>query len=243
MMPERELLMLAGAAVAALLLIAFFCRSKRVYFIRHGRTLLNEQRIKQGAEGGLSESGKAQARIVGAALRDAHIGVICSSPYERAKETAELIRESVHAPIRYTPLLAERKNPSEVIGKPVDDPEVKKAMGATAYGFHDDEYRYADEENFVDLKARAKKCLAYLESRPASVVCAVTHHAFLHMLLSYMLVGERLTAAEFTKLSFFNPAENGGITVCEYSPLRRFTKGRGWEIWEYNATIPGAPAE
>ena len=34
---------------------------RRFYFIRHGETILNEQHIRQGEDGALSENGKSQA--------------------------------------------------------------------------------------------------------------------------------------------------------------------------------------
>lgn len=230
-----DVYLLAALGLVLIILLWLECRPKRVYFIRHGRTLLNEQGIKQGEDGGLANAGKEQARRVGAALIECGISLICTSPYTRARETATIVNEYLHKPIRVTPLLSERRNPSEVVGKPVDDVAVKRVMGLTAYGYHPDSYRYADEENFEDLKVRAKKCLGYLEGRSAKNICAVTHHAFLHMLLSYMTVGDALHADDYVKLSFFNPAENGGITVCTYEPVKRFTSSRGWSVEVYNA--------
>jgi broad specificity phosphatase PhoE len=213
----------------------------RFYFIRHGRTVLNDAKIKQGAEGGLSKAGKAQADKLGAAfanLNHEKIRLICSSPYERAKETAEIIGTHVHSPVHYTPLLAERRNPAEVIGKPVHDPDVERIAGLIEKGFHEDTYRYSDEENFIDLKKRARACLAYLARNGKHSTCVVTHHAFLQVLFSYLLYREKLDAVSYAKLAFFNPADNAGVTICEYDPwLSWFSPTRGWKILAYNQIV------
>jgi broad specificity phosphatase PhoE len=204
------------------------------YFVRHGRTLLNEQGIKQGADGALAEVGKAQARELGSQLLPTHIQHIYTSPYERARETAEIIRTTLHKGVTVTSLLAERRNASEVIGKSTEDKEVARIVSLTDLRFHDDDYRFSDEENFEELAKRARKCLRYLEAQPYTRTCIVTHHAILHMMLSAMLLGRQLTAVNYVKLSFFNPAANGGITVCVYHPWRAFFGGKGWEILSYN---------
>ncbi len=52
-------------AIVVVGLIMFLMRPRRFYFVRHGETIMNASHLKQGAEGGLSESGKRQAAIVG----------------------------------------------------------------------------------------------------------------------------------------------------------------------------------
>ncbi len=209
---------------------------KRFYFVRHGETILNTKRIKQSAEGDLSELGKHQAEIVGERLAPLGIQRILASPYERARETALIINKHLHVPIFYSPLLAERRNPSEIIGKNRDNPEVVRIIDHIDLAYHGDDYRFSDEENFIDLKKRAKKLLALLSRQGARETCVVTHHAFLKMLLSYMLHHERLHATDYVKLSFFNTSDNGGISVCDYHPWQFFSPTRGWEIVSYNET-------
>ena len=117
--------------------------------------------------------------------------------------------------MEYSPLLVERRNPSEIIGKDRDNPDVVRVIDQMDLAYHEDDYRFSDEENFIDLKKRAKECLSFLAREGARETCVITHHAFLKMLLSYMLYREKLHAADFVKLSFFNTSDNGGISVCE----------------------------
>ncbi len=229
-----------GLAILAILvvwLIVLRMRPKRFYLVRHGETLLNVAHRKQGPEGGLSEKGKEQAERVGTALAPFGIERILASPYERARETAEIIRTHVHASIRYSPLLAERRNPSDVLGKSTHDPEVMHIIDEMDLAYHADDYRHRDEENFLDLARRAQKCLRYLAHNGTRHTCVVTHHAFLKMLLAYMQYRRALHSADYVKLSFFNTSDNGGISIVEYHPWHFWNKKRGWEVVSFNETV------
>lgn len=224
-------LFIIGLALIGLLLLG---RTRRFYFIRHGETELNQQHIRQGPDGSLSENGKRQAEKVGLYLKQFPIESIISSTYLRAKETAFILKRYVHAYINFSPLLVERKNPSEIIGKSTFDPEAVKIIDQIELAYHEDDYRYSDEENFMDLKRRARKCLALLARQGAPHTVVVTHHVFLKMLLAYMLYREGLHASDFTKLSFFNVSDNAGITICEFSPLHFFSRTKGWNVIAFN---------
>jgi broad specificity phosphatase PhoE len=232
--PALLTLSILGGGLLGMGLILLLMRPRRFYFVRHGETVLNAEHLKQGEEGGLSESGKQQAQKVGRYLARFGIGRIISSTYPRARETALIINETLRVPITYSPLFVERRNPKEIIGKNRDLPEVVRIVDQIELAYHDDDYRYADEENFSDLKKRAKKCLALLALQSRSTTCIVTHHVFLKMCVEYLLYRERLHAKDFTKLSFFNVSDNAGITVCEFHPWRMFSKTRGWEVVSYN---------
>jgi len=194
------------------------------YFVRHGQSILNDRGIRQDRHGQLSERGVEQAHITGERLAEEQaehgkMSVILCSPFDRTRETADIINMhlKVKKPIVYSELLAERRNPTEIIGRSVDDPEVRKIVDLIDHSFHDDDYRYSDEENFADMKERAKKCLAFLESRHEKRIIVVTHGIFLKILIAYMLNGDALTAHDYNKASYLNPSNNAGITVCQYT--------------------------
>lgn len=220
----------ALVAISVLLLM----RPRRFYFIRHGETLLNAQHIRQGEKGDLSETGERQAEQVGQYLKRFPIKRIISSTYPRARKTAEIISASLKVPVIYSPLFVERRNPSEIIGKRTDDPEVVRIVDKIDYAYHEDDFRFSDEENFVDLKERARKSLDLLARQGAPETAIVTHHLFLKILVAYLLYRDRLHAADFTKLTFFNVSDNAGITICEFHPWKLFSKTHGWEVVSYN---------
>ncbi|MFA6278568.1 MAG: histidine phosphatase family protein [Candidatus Paceibacterota bacterium] len=214
----------------------FLMRPRRFYFVRHGETILNAKHIRQGEEGGLSESGRDQAERVGVYLADFPITRIIASNYPRAQETAMIINKHLDVPVVYSALFGERRNPREIIGKNRDEPEVIRIIDQMDLAYHTDDYRFSDEENFADLKKRAKKCLTLLSRQVTRNTCVVTHHVFLKILLSYMLHSEQLRAADFAKLAFFNYSDNAGVSVCDFHPWNMFSPTHGWEIVTFNKT-------
>ena len=208
--------------------------TKLIYFVRHGETENNAKNIRQGPEGSLTEKGRVQA--LATALRfpkkKGCPQVIISSPYQRTKETAEIIAEELKIPVEYSDLLVERKNPSEVIGHWSQEKGVKQIIDRIDGSYHPDDLRISDEENFIDLKKRAKKLLAYIARRREKKIIMITHGVFLKMVVSYMLYGNELTASKYNNLSYFNPIKNAGMAICSYIP--HWFKKNEWKLLVWN---------
>lgn len=210
---------------------------KLIYFVRHGESKLNAEGIRQGPDGPLSEKGVAQA--LAAAKRfpkeKGRPQIIIASPYERTKETAGIIAKELNLKVIYSDLLVERKNPTEIVGHKGDERDVKLIVDRIDKSYHDDTLRYSDEENFVDLKERARKLLKYISGRSERQIIMVSHGIFLKMVVAYMLHGENLTASTYNTLSYFNPINNAGMTICQYIP-HWFTKDE-WKVLTWNDII------
>jgi broad specificity phosphatase PhoE len=236
--PQSE----AALALAALLRsLAYIGRPRRIYFVRHGQTEANAKRIRQDDKGPLSATGRAQAKATAAYLARFPIKAMVASPYERATETAHILNETLKVPLAFSPLLAERRNPTEIVGRRDDDPAVVKIVDQIDRAYHDDDFRYSDEENFADLRDRARRLLHLLSHQSATHLVAVTHGIYLKMVIAYLLNRHSLHAGDYAKLSFFNASDNAGITICEFEPLKRFNRTRGWRVIEYNITPSVAP--
>lgn len=212
--------------------------TKLIYFVRHGETESNAQNIRQGPEGHLTEQGRAQALATSQRF-SRHKGgpqVIISSPYERTKETADIIaRELKMKKIEYSDLLVERRNPTEIVGHWGEEVDVKHIINQMDKSYHADDLRVSDEENFVDLKERAKKLLAYIKQRREKRIIMVTHGIFLKMVASYMTCGDKLTASQYNTLSYFNPVTNAGMTICSYT--HHWFKKDEWKIIVWNDLV------
>lgn len=211
--------------------------TKIIYFVRHGETELNAKGIRQGPEGPLTVKGREQA-LATAKRFPKHKGrpeVIISSPYQRTKETARIISEELKMPVEYCDLLVERKNPSEIVGHEGSERDVRKIVDQIDKSYHADDLRYSDEENFTDLKERARKLLMYITERPEERIIMVTHGIFLKMVVSYMLHGEKLTASEYNKLSFFNPIDNASMAICSYTT--HWFKKNEWKLIVWNDLV------
>jgi broad specificity phosphatase PhoE len=98
--------------------------------IRHGQSEFNvvygATRQDPGIEDPkLTETGRAQARALGPALRALGVARFLVSPYTRALETAALLRESHDVPVTVEPLVRERAAFSCDIGSRRDDLAVR----------------------------------------------------------------------------------------------------------------------
>ncbi|MEK7080940.1 MAG: histidine phosphatase family protein [Patescibacteria group bacterium] len=208
--------------------------TKLIYFVRHGETVLNAQNIRQGPEGSLTEKGREQA-LATAKRFPKEVGrpqIIIASPYQRTKETAEIIAKELNMKVKYSDLLVEKRNPSQVIGHWGGEREVKQIIDRIDKSYHADDLRVSDEENFIDLKARAKKLLAYIGKIRQKRIIMVTHAIFLKMVISYMLYGDKLTASEYNNLSYFNPINNAGMAICSYT--HHWFKKDEWKLIIWN---------
>ncbi len=208
--------------------------AKLIYFVRHGETENNALGIRQGPEGHLTPRGREQA-LATARRFPKHKGrpqIILASPYERTRETAEIIAQELKIKIKYSDLFKERRNPSEIIGRSGEDPEVRKIIDRIDKSYHADDLRISDEENFTDLKNRARKALRYIASRRQKRIIVVTHGIFLKMLAAYMNQGEELTASAYNTLSYFNPVNNASMAIVSYKP--HWFKKDEWKILVWN---------
>ncbi len=194
---------------------------KLFYMIRHGESILNAERKRQGPDGSLSQRGQEQAAATGKRLENQKFDAVLVSPYTRTRETAEIICSYIKTkkPLELVDLLTERRNPSEIVNQSADDPKVKYIVDIIDRSFHKDNYRYSDEENFEDLKNRAHNLLIYLAHRPSNEhkVLVVTHSIFLKMIASYILYHDKLDAHKYNLLSYTNASNNASITICEYN--------------------------
>jgi broad specificity phosphatase PhoE len=209
--------------------------TRTIYFVRHGETILNAERVRQGEAGGLSENGHAQAFALGERLSKFNIKNIFCSPFQRAMETADEILKSCPVNIEYSPLLGERKNPTRIVGLSYDDPITEEAIGFMDKSYHTPEARWEDEENFEDLRDRAIKLKEFLIKNSSDKTLCVSHGIFIKMFLCTLLYDKDLSVEKYIKMSMFNPADNAGITIIKYSPLNFF--GNPWEIIAYNDSV------
>lgn len=208
--------------------------TKLIYFVRHGETALNAEGIRQGPGGSLTERGRNQALATAKRFpkHRGHPQIIYASPFERTKETAEIIAKELNLKIKYTDLLKERKNPSEIIGHWGGEPGIKQIIDRIDKSYHTDDLRVSDEENFIDLKKRAKKLLNFISRRYHKRIIMVTHKIFLKMAISYMLYGDSLTASQYNNLSYFNSVDNAGMAICSYK--HHWLKKNEWKLLVWN---------
>lgn len=205
---------------------------KTIYFVRHGESEGNVGKIRQTTSTQLTEKGIEQVYTIAGRCAHIYADSIISSTMNRAKQTAEIISKTVQLPIEYSELFTERKRPSEVLGKPKDDPTAVKINSLIKENFTQSNWKYSDEENFEDLKKRALRSLHYLQEKSEENIIVVTHGYFLKILAACVLFGENLTSTECEKIiTNLLPTHNAGITVFQYDKL---DQENPWKISTWN---------
>jgi len=204
---------------------------KTVYFIRHGESETNAGTIRVGEKAGLTEKGKEQAEFIAGRCEKLTLDTVISSTLERARQTTEIVNKKIQKPVEFSDLFVERRRPSEQNGVAKDSPETVKAERAIWKNFCVPGWKYSDEENFEDLKDRAKKALALLEDRTEENILVITHGFFMRVVVAYATMGEDLTAEQCEQFINKFHTENTGLTVLKYDIKSRRTP---WFLWIWN---------
>ncbi|MEK7070976.1 MAG: histidine phosphatase family protein [Patescibacteria group bacterium] len=187
----------------------------RVYFVRHGESELNAVNIHQSPHTILSKRGIQQAKTVVKRFEKISIDLIITSEYKRAQETAKYIAQKLQKPIIISPLFVERRRPSEIVGKSIDDPEVVKIRQLLHKNADNVDWRYSNEENFFDLIERGKKAIHFIEEQKVDHLLIVSHGGFIKLLIALFLFEDALTADMYNALYHKSKIDNTGITVFE----------------------------
>ena len=204
---------------------------KRIYFVRHGESEGNVGALRQDASTRLTERGREQALFIAKRVQKLPIEKIVSSPMARASDTAKVISEIINLPIEFSDYFVERRRPSISLGKPKDDPEMLALEKQLRDNFHTAPYpRHSDEENFEDLKDRAKNVLNFLSSCKENHILVVTHGFFLRIVLALATLGDSLTGDECGKFIRTFETENTGLTIFEYEE----GKAHPWKVFVWN---------
>jgi broad specificity phosphatase PhoE len=201
---------------------------KNIYFVRHGESEGNKERVYQSAATLLSEKGHSQAKLIADRFSNIEVEIIISSNYIRARQTAQYISEVTGKDIIESQLFRERKRPSIQENQSKAIPELIAIDKEIELNWEIPDYRYSDEENFVDLRQRAKKCFEFLENRIEDDIVVVTHKNFLHCLLWYCLFGFEVTPREATIVKNNFILSNTGIVWMQYDEIDNFWKIVTW---------------
>lgn len=212
--------------------------TRYIYCIRHGETIANKNHERQGEAGGLTQDGRYQAFIFGQNINKYKIDKIICSPFQRAIETLEEIKKTLNIKqenIIYTPLIGERRNPTSIIGKKYEDKETSEAIDFMDKTIHQENEKYEDEENYLELKIRAERAIDFIEKNSSRKTLIITHGIFLKMLISVIHYKDVLDIKKYINFSMLNTYDNTALTILKYHPWKIFSKEK-WEIVVYNDT-------
>jgi broad specificity phosphatase PhoE len=193
---------------------------KKLYLVRHAESEGNIGTVQQGPSTPLSEKGTQQTTFIAERFKTIDIDSIISSPQTRAKTTAEAIAAVVGKNIEFSDLLIERKKPTAIIGMDRSNPKFDEIENSIRDNFHDLIWKHSDEENFLDLKARAVELLNHAELLEGENVLMVSHGVFMAMLAAYAIFGENVTSQEFRAIFVGTEHKNTGITILKQSKFK-----------------------
>ncbi|RLC35023.1 hypothetical protein DRH14_01760 [Candidatus Shapirobacteria bacterium] len=202
-----------------------------IYFVRHGQSEGNKKKIYQGDGVCLSEKGVNQAKTVAKRLRNYDIDVIYSSPYLRAKQTAEIISEELNLPVEYWDKLKELKRPSVLEGLEYSHPKAGKIKKIMSENENIADWKYEDGESFNDLLTRAKAIKKHIfkQHKKQNVVC-VLHVQILTMTVLSIILEDKISPDVFWQFYRHSRQKNTGITQVKYSQTF------GWNLISWNDT-------
>ena len=204
---------------------------KIVYFVRHGQSEGNVSPVFQAPDSPLNEAGRKQAENIANRISKIEFETLLSSPFPRAKETAETIAKKTGKKPEYSDLFIERVKPSKLNGKSYEDPEADKLWKEWEKSLYDSNIRAEDGENFDDLIKRADKALKFLEDRPEKYLVVITHGFILRTIIARVLLGDSLTESNYKNFQFSATMENTGLSAIKYSKGYEDTR---WRLWIYN---------
>lgn len=141
---------------------------KKLYFIRHGLSVLNVKGLYAGrTETPLTKEGKQQSKIAGLAARKLNIDLIVSSPMNRALETARIIANEINYPTHR--IITDNRLVERDFG-------ILEAMPWSP----DHSYQYKLQygaENDKQLLKRTQEFLKWLKTQKAENILIVGHGA------------------------------------------------------------------
>jgi len=161
----------------------------KIYIIRHGETTGDtEDRYGGSYDDHLTEKGKSQLQKTAASLVDKNIEIIFSSPLIRARESAEIIREQIGAPVEFVDGLRERHY-GVLTGLTKD--EAREKFPEVVEKHKDSQFTDPDGESFDDFNKRVVETYKYLTMRDNSVIAVVSHGGPIKAI--YRFLGNELT--------------------------------------------------
>lgn len=187
----------------------------RIYLVRHGETGHNAKKLYMGPNEPLSKEGKKQAQVLADRLKTLPIDLILASPYERTKQTAKIIKDTIKKNLEVEEDLKEIVRPSLFYNKSWHDPEIKEIRKKILENWHNSDFHHSDEENFQELLVRSLRLVSKLETSTKENILLVTHEGIMKMIVATMSFGRDLNSKFFNEIYSFLKVSNTGITIVE----------------------------
>lgn len=157
------------------------------YFVRHGETEWNAiQRMQGRWDSDLNELGRRQADVNGRLLQRFDVERIFASPLERTRQTTEIIRRHVDAPVTYDDRIVEWDcgDWSGHLRSEVMERWSEEYAALLADPFH---HRGPNCENYPDMFGRARPFVEQVRALDVDRILIVSHGMIGKVMMSIML--------------------------------------------------------
>lgn len=189
---------------------------KRVYFVRHAETLANRKHIHQGPDEVLSEKGRAQAKAVAKTLQAYGIDALASSPFVRARETAEIIGEELDLPHTIIDGVEEFRRPTALYGHSHFSLGSIKYIWSLYWHRADPEWDNDGAENLFQVRNRILEAQDNIAALNGQCVAIVSHAIFIDMFTQMVCADRDLKLREFIHgLLLAKKLDNTGIVAFD----------------------------
>ncbi len=156
----------------------------RIYILRHGRSVANEEWKLPTRDTPLTERGKRQAQEIAEYLAGCGIEVIYSSPLTRAYETARIVGDRLGCPIVKLWDLRDMGY-GRLAGREQFDEQVYRTF--RKIGPESPEYRVPGGGSFQGLQRRSDRALQRVLRSKQSTVASVAHLETNRVLIARLL--------------------------------------------------------
>jgi broad specificity phosphatase PhoE len=206
---------------------------KTIYLVRHGEAQNNVKNTPTylAEEAKLTEKGREQAAFIAERAATLPIEALIASDFVSSQETAEIVKAKIGIRVEICDLFGERRGPSELVGRPWEDPETQRLETDWVRTFRETGTKVKDGENFEEIVTRAKSALSYLEKRNEHHILIVSHGFFLRLLAAHLIFQEQLTPEIFHAFDDRVRTQNTGMTVLQYNPEDKYSD---WSMLVWN---------
>ncbi len=198
----------------------------KIFLVRHGQSQ-NQGITFASPETPLSETGIKQAQAVSQRSRFQAVDTILSSQYQRAKQTAEIVSQTLNLPIKIIEGIQEKALSSQIYGLDRTSPIVKKYDQQALQNLDNFDWKFrSDDEPFRQVIHRAQSFKqTLLQDYQGKNILVFSHELFIRTLVTSILLGDKFRDKDFHSVATQLVISNTGITFLGYKE-----KEKRWKL-------------
>ncbi len=213
---------------------------KDIYFIRHGQTEKNATHVHQHYDEPLSKEGKKQASHIASVLQKLPIDTLITSPFTRARQTAEIISHRIGIPYIIDTSVHETIRPMYLYGKR------HASLVTIKYIFnlfiHRADATWDDDgaENMFTIRNRVYDAKDMIMEDTGKTLAIVSHAIFIDLFVHLVCAQKPLTWWQFVRIVLFvKKMPNTSMVHMQYNP----EAAKGTCMWQFMGLITPDDAE